>query len=715
MSLSSQILLSLVLGLATGLFFGELASPVKPIGDAFILLLQMTVIPYVSISLITGLGSLRAEGAARLAWRAGSILIVLWGLTLGVVVLMPLSFPDWKSASFFSTSLVQGEAGFDFLSLFIPANPFRSLSEAIIPSVVVFSLALGTALIGMQNTAGLLGALELLKGALSRITTFVVRLAPIGVFAISANAAGTLPLDQAASLQVYMAVYTLAALALAQWVLPGLVAAVTPYAWIDVIRNLRGVLITAFATGNLFVVLSVLVERSKAMVQAGSDDPEHAGSLVDVVVPVAFTFPSAGKLLSLSFVLFAGWVSGFALSAAQYPTLLAAGIPSYFGATVVAIPFLLDTFQIPSDTFQLFLIADNLVGNRFGSMLGAMHLVSLSLLATAAMAGTLELRIVPLVRYAVISILLITTILVGVHAGFSSFARSYVGYDRFLAMKPLFDPMQAKLLEQPPPPASASELEQPTLDRILGRGALRVGYMSDRLPWVFRNAEGRLVGFDVEMAYELARELGVSLEFLNVARDDLVRSLDSGVIDVGMSGITFTTRRLAELSFSQPYIDETIAFVVRDHRRDDFATRASVQKLASPKIAVPNSPYYIEKLQRYVPSAEITVVETPRDFFRAAPGSFDALLYTAESGSAWSLIYPEFTVAVPAPDILKVPLAYAVRRGDAPMVEFLSAWIELKQRDRTIDRLFDHWILGRAAESTEPRWSILRNVLGRVE
>ena len=44
-----------------------------------------------------------------------------------------------------------------------------------------------------------------------------------------------------------------------------------------------------------------------------------------------------------------------------------------------------------------------------------------------------------------------------------------------------------------------------------------------------------------------------------------------------------------------------------------------------------------------------------------------------------------------------------------------GVWIELKKRDRTIDNLFDHWILGQATESSGQRWSIIRDVLGWVE
>lgn len=78
-------------------------------------------------------------------------------------------------------------------------------------------------------------------------------------------------------------------------------------------------------------------------------------------------------------------------------------------------------------------------------------------------------------------------------------------------------------------------------------------------------------------------------------------------------------------------------------------------------------------------------------------------------------VYPQFTVAAPRPDILRAPLAYAVRRDDARMAEMLSAWIALKRRDGTIERLYDYWILGQIPARVNPRWSVWRNVLGYGE
>jgi hypothetical protein len=49
------------------------------------------------------------------------------------------------------------------------------------------------------------------------------------------------------------------------------------------------------------------------------------------------------------------------------------------------------------------------------------------------------------------------------------------------------------------------------------------------------------------------------------------------------------------------------------------------------------------------------------------------------------------------------------------MRTFLNTWIDLKRRDNTLDRLYDHWILGKTPDRAEPRWCVIRDVLGWVK
>ena len=77
-SLSTAILVSMVLGIITGVVFGELVAFLDIIGGAFIKLLQMTILPYIMVSLIAGIGSLTYDKAKILAAKAGVLLLFSW-------------------------------------------------------------------------------------------------------------------------------------------------------------------------------------------------------------------------------------------------------------------------------------------------------------------------------------------------------------------------------------------------------------------------------------------------------------------------------------------------------------------------------------------------------------------------------------------------------------------------------------------------------------
>ena len=103
------------------------------------------------------------------------------------------------------------------------------------------------------------------------------------------------------------------------------------------------------------------------------------------------------------------------------------------------------------------------------------------------------------------------------------------------------------------------------------------------------------------------------------------------------------------------------------------------------------------------------------EIFSANRVDADAFLATAERASIWTLLHPEYSVVVPRPGRFSVPVAYAVADRDLRLADFVNAWVELKRKDGTISGLFDHWILGRATETSAPRWSVVRDVLHWVE
>ena len=195
-TLSTKIGIGLAAGVALGLLVGERASVLKVVADGYIKLLQMTVLPFVTVSIIGGVGALNGAQARALAKQVGIVLALLWALALTLVFLFPLMFPPHESASFFSTTLIQEREPFDFLNLYIPTNPFNSLANNIVPAVVLFSLIVGAALMTIPDKARLLDVLAVISSAVSKATHFVVALTPYGIFAIAAVVAGTLSLDE---------------------------------------------------------------------------------------------------------------------------------------------------------------------------------------------------------------------------------------------------------------------------------------------------------------------------------------------------------------------------------------------------------------------------------------------------------------------------------------------------------------------------------------
>ncbi len=716
-SLSTAILTSMVVGILVGIFFGEHVAFMEVLGNGFIRLLQMTILPYIMASLILGIGSLTFEKARTLAVKAGLILLLTWLIAFVFILLTPLAFPHWESASFFSSSLVEIPPPPDFLELYIPANPFHSMAANLIPAVVLFSLALGIALIGIKNKEPFLKDLEVLCEALMRVAGFVVKLTPIGVFAISASAAGTMSIEELSKLQVYLITFNLGCLLLTFWILPLMVAVATPFKYRDVIKVSRDALVTAFTTGNLFVILPVLTENAKRMFADYGATKENTDAYVDVIIPVSFNFPNIGKLIMLSFILFAGWFSGNQLALSDYPQFVTSGLMSFFGGVDVALPFMLDLMRIPSDMYQLY-VATGIVNGRTATLLGAMNLLVFTLLVVAALTGYLRTNWRRIAIAGGASVALSIALLLGARVYFQIAVENAYVKDQVLAGMQLLEGHSEAVVHKQYPEIKRDPVPQlPLITRIQRRGELRIGYMQ-RLPWSFFNTEGQLVGLDVEMAHQLAEELGVKPVFIPVEFDAIPAHLERSDVDLVMSAIAVTTDVLTQMLFSDPYMDLTPAVVIRDHQRERFLEMSDIRERAGLKMAVRSSKidtYFVDKLRHGFPLAEIVVIDMEQDFFEAEKGTFDALVSTAEGGSAWTLLYPSFTVVVPRPLKLSVPLAYPVARKDQEFADFVSTWIELKKKDGTFQRFYDHWILGLTAQQTGPRWSVVRDVLHWVD
>jgi Na+/H+-dicarboxylate symporter len=712
------IILALIAGALLGLFVGEAAALLEPVADGFVKLLQMAVLPYVTVSIIGGIGGLDTRTIRRLGLRCGLVLAGLWTLSLTFACLIPLMFPPPRGASFFSTTLLDPPPSFSLVDLYIPANPFHALANGVVPAVVLFSIVLGVALIGLPGKGALLELLETAGRALARVMGFVITLTPYGVFAIAATTAGTMQLEQAMRLELYLAAYGLFALLLALWVLPGLIAVLTPVRPHELFAATREPLLTATVAGDLFIVVPVLIAACKELLARHHLDQPHVDALPDVIVPVSYNFPHSGKLLSVSFVLFAGWFSDAAIPVTDYPRLALMAVVSLFGSINAAMPFLLDLFRVPADTFELF-VASGVLNSRFGTLVAAMHTVAMALLGACAATGTLRWRPRAFARYAAVTVVMTISVIAATRAVATRLLPDPGSGGDALAWMTLQTPAEAVVLPSLRRPDGPMPSPGDRLAAIESRRMLRVGYLSDALPYAFTDHNGSLIGLDVALVHRLARELNVRLEFVPIDRrrldHDVADLLRDGFCDLIVGGIAVTTLRAGTLQLSAPYLDETLGFVVDDARRREFESWNTINRAPAPRIAVADVPYYVDQLRARVPRATLLRVETIEELLDRRYGQVDALAIPAERGSIWTLRHPQFSVVVPLPDPVRIPLAFAMPPGESRLATFVNTWLDLKRRDRTVDDLFRYWILGRDREAPRPRWSIMRDVLHWVE
>jgi ABC-type amino acid transport substrate-binding protein len=264
-----------------------------------------------------------------------------------------------------------------------------------------------------------------------------------------------------------------------------------------------------------------------------------------------------------------------------------------------------------------------------------------------------------------------------------------------------------------PPEVPGPAPDGRVLARARQRGTLRVGYDAGNVPFSFLNAEGRLVGFDVELAEQLAESFGLKTEFVPVRWTQLSAMLGNGEIDV-MPGMWVRPYWFGSLHLTNPYFTGTVGVVVRDERREEFASVETLRRRRGLRIGLPlDAAQLAFAMKRYfAPSVDFVRFESAGEFFATPHPDIDAFLTPAEGAAAFTLLHPEYTVVVPQPDPVKLPYAFGTALNAEDISDAVNEWIVFATSEGSVARAYDYWILGQGAERKEPRWSILRNVLG---
>ncbi|MGB2740395.1 MAG: cation:dicarboxylase symporter family transporter [Cognaticolwellia sp.] len=691
--LSTRILVAMAIGLIIGSVTTTLYSTVSHLADAFVMLLQMTALPYIALSLMVGIGGLSASKAKSALKSSVLFVILLIALMLCFILMAPLSFPNWQTAEFYSVNTIKVSQEFNIIELFIPSNPFNAFANAVIPSVVFFSVFIGVGLMPIKNKRQTLAVLGNLKQSVSNISHLVMRFAPIGVFCIGWRAASTLDASQLDGLMIYVASALVLTLLLAFVVFPALVATITPFGYRAILKASREAMITAFATGSFFVVIPIIVEKTKQLISTQYPNTENADKISDVIVPISYSLPVGGKLLSLLFVLFSAWFSGAYISIEDYVKLIIIGIPQLFGTSTLAMQNLLEIFNVSHSMFDFFIVSENLVVGRLSAILSVIFACCLPLLIATSMAKAFRIKKKALIRNLAIIPVLSILAFVCLKFAFSSISYQYEGYSKFIERDFLMGNVKSKHVDKA---SNTSANEQPSvgvLTRIKQRGFIRVGYFRDDLPYSFHNNKGKLVGFDIEIMNQLAIDLNVNIEFVKIYRREAIQLLTSGYLDITTS-VPVIPDNMTKYTLTMPYSVQSLAIIVKDKRRAEFTKWDNILPRDDLILGIPESFYYEKAIAQTFTHGKAWEISTPRLFFKPEYAHIDAMLYGAAAASAWTLLNPSYTVVVPKPELAPLYMAFPINKNDHSFELFMRNWILMKQQNKTIDKLFNYWIKG---------------------
>ncbi len=484
----------------------------------------------------------------------------------------------------------------------------------------------------------------------------------------------------------------------------------TPFSYREVLSTAGEAAITALATGTVLVVLPMIIERCKELLAKHDMECDETMSTVDVLVPTAYSFPSTGTLLGLGFILFSAWYVGSPISLDQYPSFVVMGALTAFGSMAVAIPFLLDFFGLPADQFQLYLLG-SVVTARVATGLAALHGFIVTLLVATAVIKRLKWH----------RMLQIFGIHLGISAGVMALLGvaltylipyEYTGVKTFESMRLMEQPAIVKEIKQLSP-LSSEDQARPRLDVIRERGSIRVGYFSNTLPFAFRNDNDKVVGFDMEMIHQLAKDLGLKIELTRLKNRKIEpQLLADGSVDITVGGRAITPERALDVSFSDTYTYHTAGFVLLDDRREEFASLDYINEMEQLNLGVGDNPYYKKLIRDLFPNAKLIPVESARKYFKGHYKDVDALVFSAESGAAWAMLYPDYSSVVPKGLNLKAPVGFALPKGQMDYVQFINTWLKLKKGNGTQQNIYNYWILGKNPKANKVRWSVLRDVFG---
>lgn len=228
------------------------------------------------------------------------------------------------------------------------------------------------------------------------------------------------------------------------------------------------------------------------------------------------------------------------------------------------------------------------------------------------------------------------------------------------------------------------------LEEVQERGTLRVG-LGLFEPWSACNADGELIGFEIDVAKRVAADMGVEIEFARTNWNYIISELIAEQFDVIISGMTILPERNLRVNFTSPYNSSGVYLVANTEQTAALATLADFNS-SDVTIATRRGASSVVFVENTFPDAMLLLFDTPTAVLQAVvAGDAHAAAAFATTRTTWVEAHPE-TLNLPFEEPFASEVgAIAVRKGDLDTLNFFNTWIAANTASGWLEQRSQYW------------------------
>ena len=239
--------------------------------------------------------------------------------------------------------------------------------------------------------------------------------------------------------------------------------------------------------------------------------------------------------------------------------------------------------------------------------------------------------------------------------------------------------------------ADTSSKAQPgTLKNILQTKTLRIG-VSLFTPWTLKTKKGELVGFEIDVAKQLAKDLGVRPEFHVFEWEHIVPALLNRKMDIIVAGMVITPQRALKVNFSRPYASSGVGLVTNVALTKHFTGLHDLNK-ADTIISAVKDTVSDDLARRLFDQAAIKTFQSSQEAIQAVTtGRVHGYVELNPIPTFVVLNHPGVVDEPLSTPLLTTKAGFAVNKGDPDFINFLNAWIISHQADTWLASAHKYW------------------------